>query len=223
MENKKRTLLLITLNEATGLNCVYDKMPIELFDEVICVDGGSTDGTVEFLEEKGVRVVRQSGAGRGCAIMEGIGLANGETIVVFSPDGNEDPSDIGKLVEVLEAGYDLVIASRFCKGSRSDDAGIVHGFGNRMFTKIVNIIWGSNLTDIINGFRAFRKSRIVPLQLNARFFALETEMTIKAIKRGYKIVEIPTYEMRRIGGRSKLNTVKGGLEVLGVILRELIS
>ena len=215
------TLIILTYNEIEGVKALYDKIPFDEVDEVFVIDGGSTDGTIEFFEEKGIRVIPQEIHGRGEAFRIGMREAKGEKLVYFSPDGNEDPEDIPKLIAELEKGYDIAIASRFMIGSKSDDAGMVRGFGNRAFTAIANLIWGGKLTDSINGFRAIKKEKLRELNLDAHGFGIEFQMSIRAMKLKYKIKEIPTYEHNRIGGHSTAGTFDTGLYFIKLILHEL--
>ena len=109
----KRALVLLTYNEIEALPKLFDLIPLSAADEVFAVDGGSKDGTVAYLESKGVRVLSQPRRGRGCAFMVALETKKADVICYYSPDGNEDPADIPKIFEKLEAGgYDLVVASR---------------------------------------------------------------------------------------------------------------
>lgn len=224
-EKFKATLVILTFNEIKGITALYDKLPLDKIDEVFVVDGGSKDGTIEFFKEKGLRVVPQDIHGRGEAFRIGIMKAKNENVVFFSPDGNEDPNDILKLLNGLNERYDMVIASRFMKGSRSDDSDVpfpLRGVGNKVFTLLVNILWSGKLTDSINGFRAIKKSKFKRINPDAPGFAIEFQMSIRALKFGYKIKEIPTYEGDRIGGKSTAHTIPTGWLLTKIILRELM-
>ena len=108
----KRALVLLTYNEIEALPKLFDLIPLSAADEVFAVDGGSKDGTVAYLESKGVRVLSQPRRGRGCAFMVALETKKADVICYYSPDGNEDPADIPKIFEKLEAGgYDLVVAA----------------------------------------------------------------------------------------------------------------
>lgn len=221
----RTTLVLLTLNEIEGLRAVFDRIPRDAVDEVLGIDGGSTDGTVEFLRERGVRVVRQQGKGRGSAMILGGQLASGDAVIFFSPDGNEDPRDIPKIVERLAEGYDLVIASRFLPGSQSDDSDDplrIRRLGDRTFTALVNRLWrGPKLTDVINGYRGVRRSVMERLNLDATYYEIEMQMTIRCKKLRCRISEIPTIESPRAGGRTKSKTWKMGVLFVRAIVREV--
>ncbi|MBI5229339.1 glycosyltransferase family 2 protein [Candidatus Micrarchaeota archaeon] len=218
----KTSLILLTWNEIEGCRAVVDKIPRNSVDEILVVDAGSTDGTTAFFKKRKIPVVIQKRKGRGDAFKEGLKNSTGDVLVFFSPDGNENPADIPKLVEGIKKGNDLVIASRFMKGSKSEDAGFVRGFGNNMFTFFVNLLFGAHVRDAVNGFRAIRRDKLERLNLSFKKFEIELEMTIRAAKLGYKIKEIPTFEAERIGGESKAKTLSTGWLYVKTILKELL-
>ena len=98
----KKTLLFYTMNEIEGVKNIFDKIPINLFDEFFTIDNNSTDGTVEFLEKRGVKIIQQKKPGRTNALIEGIEHASGDIIVNLSSDGNENPEDVPKILEKLD-------------------------------------------------------------------------------------------------------------------------
>lgn len=219
----KVTMVLLTWNEIAGVKKLVPKISRRWINEIICVDGGSTDGTVEWMKENRIPLYFQEKPGRAEAFRVGLTKAKGDTLLYFSPDGNEEPADIPRLIQKLNEGYDLVIASRFSKLSKSDDATFLRRLGNVFFTKLVNLFWNAKVTDAINGFRAVRKKCLEDLGIDAKRFEVEIEMTIRAAKKGYKIAEIPTYEKIRVSGKSKLNTFRDGWIYFKTILRELRS
>lgn len=220
----RSTLVILTLNEIESLRAIYEKIPLDNVDECIAVDGGSTDGTVEFLKERGIRVLPQELKGRGEAFRIAARVATGDALVFFSPDGNEDPNDIPRLAALLSQGYDMAIASRFLKGSRNDEDGKLfpaRKWANQAFTKAVQILWGAKITDTINGFRAIRKDAFERLKADAQGFVIEFQMSIRAAKLGYKVAEIATIEGDRIGGRSTASSFSTGWKALRMLYREM--
>ena len=221
------TLVVLTLNEIDGVTDVFPKLPMHCLDEVLVVDGGSTDGTLEFFEARGVRVIRQERRGRGEAFRLAARHARNDFLVFFSPDGNEDPDDIPRLIEGLAAGYDMVIASRFMRGARSEDDDkflfASRRWGNLMFTWLVNALCRAHthITDTINGYRAITRSAFTRLAPDAEGYAIEFQMSIRALQLGMRVLEIPTQESPRIGrGVSKLNAIPVGLKFLALLVRE---
>jgi glycosyltransferase involved in cell wall biosynthesis len=220
----KKTLVVLTFNEIEGLRALWGKVPVSAVDEVFAVDPGSTDGTLDFFREKGVRVILQEKRGRGEAFRIAAHEATGEALCFFSPDGNEDPADIPRLLGKIEEGYDLAIASRFLPGSRNDEAEStlpLRAIANRGFTLTAGMLFGGRVSDTINGFRAIRRDRFLDLAPDAEGFAIEFQISIRAMKRKLKIAEIPTIEGDRIGGESTAYSIPTGLKVLTVLLREV--
>lgn len=191
-------------------------------DELVIVDNHSTDGSIAYCTNHGYRIVQQQKRGRGEAFRVGLRNTNGDIIVYFSPDGNEVPEDIPKLIKKIREGYDLVIASRFTKRYRSDDAGIVRGTGNWFFTTFINLLFDSRVSDAVNGYRAIRRTVMEDLRTDAQFFDIEIQMTMRCAKRGYRIAEIPTREPKRLEGEGRLNTIIDGFKYLRTVLRELL-
>ena len=225
----KSSLIILTLNEIEGVRTLYDRIPFDAVDECFVVDGGSIDGTVEFFRERGIKVVSQEIKGRGEAFQIAVREAKGDHLIFFSPDGNEDPDDIPKLLELLAMGYDIAIASRFLSGSQNEEDDLRfpwRAWGNRAFTFIANIIWNTNrnyITDTINGYRAIKKEAFNKLNISAPGFVIEYQMSIRAMKLGLKVVEIPTVEGQRIGGVSTAKSIPTGLLFLRFLLKEIMN
>jgi len=221
------TLVVLTLNEIDGLGHVFPKIPAAHVDEVLAVDGGSTDGTLAFFAAHGVRTLRQRRRGRGEAFRVAVEEARHDRLVFFSPDGNEDPDDIPRLADGLGRGYDMVIASRFLPGARSEDDDHwlfpSRRWGNLAFTWLVNLLWPGPrpITDTINGFRAVTRDAFRRLGPDADGYAIEFQMSIRALQLGLKVLEILTVEAARIGrGVSKLSAIPVGFQFLSLMLRE---
>lgn len=219
------TLVILTRNEIEGFKSLVRKIPFEGVDEFFAVDYKSTDGTVEFFEKHQIPVIKQQKPGRGEAFSIAAKHAKGKYLIFFSPDGNENPADIPNLINSLKKGNDLVIASRFMKQSRNeeDDQFLKpRKWANQIFTLLVKIIWGGNVTDAINGYRAIAKTTFEKLGLDATGFVIEYQMTIRALKLNVKISEVPTIEGDRIGGESTSSAIPTGLKFIYYFLREII-
>jgi glycosyltransferase involved in cell wall biosynthesis len=218
----KLTLLALTLNEIDGVKAVMPRVPAGLFHQVLIVDGGSTDGTVEWARDNGYAVHVQRRQGIRHAYLEALPLIEGDAIISFSPDGNCDPAVLPRLAAKLADGYDLVIGSRYLDGARSEDDDLVTAFGNWLFTRTVNLLYRSRYTDVMVIYRAFRRGLIAELGLDQdRSYELpewlfrtviswEPLMSVRAAKYGKRIGEVPAGEPPRIGGHRKLQVLRWG-------------
>ena len=218
-------IVLLVLNEINGLRKLWDQIPLDDFRQTVAVDGGSTDGSVEFLEERGIPVLRQPIQGRGVAFRVAAEAVDTERLVFYSPDGNEDPLDIARLDDLLLSGSDLAIASRFASGAVNEETDIIRPRArvNRMLTWVANRLFNQDayVTDTINGFRALRRSDLLALETTVKRFPIEYQISIRAMQRGWRISEIPTLEGQREGGESKALSWPVGKDHLKVLLSEL--
>lgn len=219
----KTSLVIFTLNEIEAATALFARFPFDKVDEAFVIDGKSTDGTIEFFREHDIPVIIQDKPGHGEAYKLGMEKAAGDLIIFIGCDGNNRPENIPLLIQEIEKGYDLVIASRFGKGSQSFDATPLRKFGNWFFAFIVNIRWGTALTDVFDEFRAIRKDCMQRLNLENSFFDLELEMVIKAAKHKLRITEVPTIEEERVGGKAKLMTRRDGWMNLKCYFREFFK
>lgn len=225
----KRTLVILTLNEIEGVRVLVPRLSRDAADEIIAVDGGSVDGTREFLAANGIRICDQQRRGRGEAFRVAVREGAGDVFVFFSPDGNEDPLDIPKLFAALEAGADMAIASRFLPEARNeedDQTWPLRKWANQGFTRIANLLWNRGrpvITDTINGFRGIRRSVFEAIQPVSMGYTIEYELTIQAMRRGLRIVEIPTVEHSRCGGETKAPSWRTGWVFLRFLIGQLTS
>lgn len=226
------TLLIPTLNEIIGMKEIMPRIKKEWIDQIIILDGGSTDGTIEYAGEQGYSVYVQKRAGIRNAYTEVWPMIKGDVVITFSPDGNSIPEAIPVLVDKMREGYDMAIASRYLGEARSEDDDIMTGFGNWMFTKMLNFLYGAHYTDAIGIYRAYKTKIIYDLDLdkddgfifaekllNTRI-SWEPLLSVRAVKRRLKIAEIPASEPRRIGGIRKLQAFKWGAVILLQFIRE---
>jgi glycosyltransferase involved in cell wall biosynthesis len=218
----KFTLFIPTKNEIDAVKVIMPQIRPEWVDEIICVDGHSTDGTPQWLEAQGYRVIHQQSEGLIGAYWECLDVAQGDVIVAFSPDGNSKVEAIPQLIEKIKEGYDIVVASRYAPGARSEDDDWITGFGNWMFTRLANLLYGSRYTDLLVMYRAFRRSLPYELELSrSRHPMMEIELMLRAAKNGLRVADIPADEPARIGGVRKMRIFYNGWFVLWTILKEL--
>ncbi len=212
-----------TINELEGLRLTLPRLDKNIIDEIIVADKNSTDGTVEYCKENGYRVYHQQSRGYGAAVMEVIAMTDADVIIGFCPDGSSIPEKIPDLLEKINEGYDLVIASRYKDGAKSYDDDAVTQLGNWFFTTLINILFRAHYTDTLVGFRAYRRSAYNSIKMNTGAFAWTAQQSIQFAKAGLKVAEIGADEPARVGSPRKMNPLKAGLEILKVIFKEFIA
>ena len=218
----KVTLLALTLNEIEGVRAILPRIPRDLVSQLLVVDGGSTDGTIEWVRENGYAIHVQTRPGIRFAYLEALPLVEGDVIVSLSPDGNCDPAVLPRLIEKMRDGYDMVIGSRYLDGAVSEDDDLITAFGNWLFTRTVNLLYGARYSDVMVIYRAFRRSLIyelgldressytLPERLFGTIISWEPLMSVRAAKYGKRIGEVPAGEPPRIGGQRKLQMFRWG-------------
>lgn len=230
----KTTLLIPTLNEIDGMRVIMPRVSRSWFDQILIVDGGSTDGTIEYARENGYEVHVQREPGIRQAYGEVLPRIVGDVVVTFSPDGNSIPERIPELLSTMQQGYDMVIVSRYLGGARSEDDDLITRFGNWLFTRTVNVLFRANYTDAMVIFRAYRTALIRELELDQdRWYrtpetllrcriSWEPLLSARAARRKLKLGEIPGEEPPRIGGDRKLRIWKWGAAYYFQFLRDFL-
>lgn len=221
-------LAILNRNEQDALPHILPRLPRDAVDLCFAVDGGSTDRSRDILAEHGVDVLPERSAGRGEAFRIAFAHARGkvDALVLFSADGNEDAADIQRFRPYLEAGADIVIASRMLPGSVNEEDGNalpVRKWANLAFREACHQRWGRGqpkISDPINGFRAFTVSAWDRLALDGRGYTIEYQSSIRAYKLGLRVAEFPTAEGQRIGGASQARSIPVGLRFLRLFLSE---
>jgi glycosyltransferase involved in cell wall biosynthesis len=215
------SVVIPTLNEAENLPHVLPRLP-EGLHEVILVDGHSTDGTIDVARRlrPDVRVVTQSGSGKGNALAAGFAAATGDIFVMLDADGSTDASEIPRFVAALCNGADFVKGSRFAQGGASSDITFTRRVGNWALNTLVNALYGTSYTDLCYGFNAFWARCLPYMRVDCDGFEVETLINVRIAKGGLVIHEVPSYERDRIHGRSNLHAVRDGVRVLRTIARE---
>ena len=228
MNNSKETsvgLLIPVLNEIDGLKKLFPEIDKDIFDEILFVDGGSTDGTLEFLKENKCKVINQKKAGLSEAVLEGINSMSVDCVVEFSPDGNCLPRYLPSVVKELKSGADLVVVSRYLPPAKSFDDTFITKIGNYTFTKLINFFGKQKITDSLNIYRGFRVNKFICKEmlelLDGPVF--EPLISIWALKNNYKIIEIAGDEPLRIGGEQKMRVIYNGYCILRMIKRAFFS
>lgn len=219
----KTTLLIPALNEINGMRVILPSIRKEWVDEIIVVDGGSTDGSFEYARSLGFTTLKQKSKGMIAAYWEGLAVAQGDVIIPFSPDGNSMPERIPELVQKMREGYEMVIVSRYCGGAKSEDDDFVSALGNWLFTKMINLLFGGRYTDSLVMFRAWKREIVEAFQFKPSLAGFEPQLSIECAKKKLRVAEIPGDEPKRIGGKTKKRTFAAGWAILNLIVKELLA
>jgi glycosyltransferase involved in cell wall biosynthesis len=209
------------MNEARNLPYVLTRLPRDLH-EVILVDGRSTDNTAEAARaiRSDIRVVHQAGRGKGNALQRGFEECTGDVIVMLDADGSTDAAEIPRFVMALCAGADFVKGSRFASGGGSADITRLRRLGNWGLSTLVNLLFGTNYTDLCYGYNAFWAYCLPHIDVDCDGFEVETLINIRVTKAGLVVHEVASYEGHRVHGASNLNALRDGLRVFRTILSE---
>ena len=178
------------------------------YGRVLVVDGHSTDRTKAIAEARGARAILDRGRGKGDAIRLALEQSDADILVFIDADGSHEPRDIPALVAPIAAGQaDMVIGSRG-KGGSDELHGtleqLIRYVGSQLIMLAINYRWNVRLTDSQNGFRAVRRQTGLALDLRSNLTTIEQEMLMKALKKGFRVTEIPSHEYERRWGTSKV-------------------
>ncbi len=213
------SLVIPVKNEARNLAWVLDQIP-SCVDEILLVDGNSADATEAMARScnPDVRIIAQSGPGKGAALRTGFEACTGDVVVMMDADGSMSPGEIPHYLHFLSNGYDFVKGSRFVGGGGSLDITPFRRLGNRFLLAMMNSLYDTNLTDLCYGFCAFDRRFLDNLDLSASGFEIEAQMTVRAVQAGLRIAEVPSLELPRRSGQSNLHAIRDGRRVLSALL-----
>lgn len=220
-------LCLITWNELEG--CEHDVPLIDRsqFDQVYCIDGGSTDGTVEYLQEQGIEVYRQTAKGLNQACKDGANFCKCDAFVFFHPKGSIPVEDTYKFRELYEQGYEFIVGSRMMKESHNEEDDkllkprkwFVLGLGlaaKILFKKEGNTIW-----DSLHGFRGMTVEAFKKCDISDMSPSVDIEMVCRSYKLKLKRIEFPTTERARIAGETHFKAFSTGKKLLKYLFWEI--
>ncbi|KAB2342370.1 glycosyltransferase family 2 protein [Actinomadura rudentiformis] len=213
------TAVIPTLNEAANLRWLMPRLTA--VDEIVIVDGESTDGTVEYVlsVRPDARIIVEPPTGKGTAMRTGMAAATSEMIIMLDADGSMDPAEFDSFLALLCRGYDFVKGTRYSCGGGSDDLTGLRRLGNSVLTGLANRLYRQNWSDLCYGYVAMRRDAVERLQLESTGFEIETEMCVNAVRAGLRIAEVASHETERRHGESNLNTWRDGWRVLKTMVR----
>jgi dolichol-phosphate mannosyltransferase len=204
-------VLVPTLEEAGTIGDVIDGFRSAGFEHVLVIDGHSTDGTAEVARDHGARVVTQSGSGKGQAVREGIDHVDAEYVLMADGDGTYRSADAEAMLEPLFDGRaEHVIGDRFADMEPGAMTRL-NRVGNRIINRLFTAVHGRDLQDILSGYRAFTRSSVERLQLDAEGFGIETELAVECVRHGVNTEVVPIrYERRPGGSETNLHPLTDG-------------
>lgn len=228
IKQKNRISVVIPVfNEEKTIGKVIENVKkVRLVNEIIVIcSKKSTDRTWEKASSYGVIMLEDKGKGKGLAMRLSVKKVKNEIIVFIDADGSHIPVDIPKLVEpIIKKEVDMVIGSRFLGGSEElhgDFNKFLRMFFSMVIALIINLRFKSKIQDTQNGFRAIRKNVFKKLNLKSIHTEIETEMCMKCLKKGYKIKEIPSKELKRMWGKSNISLFKHGWRYAWIVLKNV--
>ncbi len=193
----KITVLMPVYNEIHTIREILTRVQAQnVAEEILLVDDGSIDGTIDILKELDgqgpIRVIyHEKNQGKGAAVRTGLDHAKGDIILIQDADLEYDPRDYPALLQPLEEDItDVVYGSRFLGGPRRT-AMFWHMVANKLLTLLTNILYDTILTDMETGYKVFRREVVADMPLHAKRFEFEPEFTAKILKRKYRIYEVP--------------------------------
>lgn len=220
-------LCLLVWNELRGCQEDIPKLPRDCFDEIFAVDGGSIDGTVEYLRSQGIPVVQQPEPGYNRAYICAFERSSSDSLILFHPKGSVDPASLRDLVEPLHAGVELVVASRNAKGGgNEEDSKLIKP--RKWFVLALSALsaalwWrqGPVIWDVLHGYRAMRRDTFFAIDPLPQGLSMDLQMVVRAYRLGLSRLEVPVVESPRLQGITHFKALPTGIKLLKYMWVEL--
>lgn len=231
MKNKKVVSIIITsYNEEKNIGrTIKDCQALKKFFpiEIIVVDAASKDKTIEIVKRLKVDRIIQFPfkRGKGADFWVAGCVAQGDYIIQIDADHQFQPYEIPLFVDALDKGAKVVIGTRFSGEGKIEKGSVSFRnlFGNWLMSLATSLACGRRITDVMAGFKGFKKEAFLALDLKERHFEYEAETVTKACRMGMNLVQIPITYTKRVGGVSGIRALKDGLNVLKAIWKVYIS
>ncbi len=218
------SVVIPVYNEVETLEEIVRRVQaVDIPKELVLVDDGSTDGSLDMLDELekegNIRVLRHQGnRGKGAALKTGFDGCRGHIVVIQDADLEYDPKDFQKLLKpFFEANADVVYGSRFLVGEYERVRLFFHYMGNRFLTFLSNITTGLNLTDMETCYKAFRREVLSDITIESRKFTVEPELTAKVARLKLRVFEVPINYSGRSYDEGKKITWRDGVAAVWAI------
>lgn len=220
-------LCLLTWNEIDGVKHDIPLIDRSRFDQVYCIDGGSTDGTVEFLEENGITVYRQTAKGINQACIDGVAHCECDAFVFYHPKGTIPVKDTYRFRDYYEQGYEFVVGSRMMHGAHNEEDSKLFRprkwfvLATGLVAKILFKREGNTVWDTLHGFRGMTVEAFNRCDISNFDRSIDIEMVCRSYKMKVKRIEFPTTESARIGGETHFKAFSTGKQILKYLWWEM--
>ena len=216
------TILIPAKNEAGSLGHVINEIENLNLNYFIIV-GKDDLSTIKIIKKK-ENIIYQNNRGFGDAIISGISQLKTKYFALMFADGSTNPAELKPLLDHLQnTRADFVFGSRYLKNASSEDDTVITFIGNKIFTLIGKLFFNLKITDILYTYVIGKTDHLKTLNLNSEDFAICVELPIKAKKKGYKIVDFPCNERRRITGKKNVNALIDGSKILLKMIKMFFS
>jgi dolichol-phosphate hexosyltransferase len=226
-KDTKVEIIIPTLNEERTLEAVIRDIrssAMSLDVSILVIDGGSNDGTTQICKKENVRCVFQKTKGKGSAMREAVEQSDADIVVFIDGDGTYSASDLESMLEpLLNDQADMVVGSRILGKREKGAITAFNTLGNKIFNKTINFAMKTSITDSLSGYRALYKKTFKELVLFSQTFEIEVEMTVEALAKGYRVLEVPIRYGVRNGTRTKLDPVGDGIRIGRTLLFILMN
>lgn len=220
-------LCLLVYNELEGCKRTLPYIETACFDEVFAVDGGSTDGTAEYLTENGIEVRVQPVRGYNAAYLHAFSVSNADALIFFHPKGTIHPEPTLLFRELFEQGNELIVASRMMKGARNEEDDrllkprkwFVMALG-----LLTGVLWrreGAFIWDVLHGFRGITRRAFTAIEPLDHGLSMDLEMVVRCYRKRIRRIEIPVRESSRISGVTHFKPIPTATRLFRYLLFEL--
>lgn len=227
MAKLTKSLVLIVWNECAGCRIDVPRLPVDSFEEVFAIDGGSTDGTAEYLASQGIPVHRQRAKSLNAAYADAVDRSTCDAVVIFFPKATLDPAITLEIARRLDEGHAMVVASRNLPGAHNEEDGKFfrpRKWGVGALSLFAALVWkrrGARVRDVLHGVKGFTVDAYRRMQIAPTGVTIDLEMVVRAYRLGLSVVEFPVNEAPYEHGQTRFPLFRTGRRLGEFLLREL--